>query len=37
MDFNITEGPVDIADHKKPPHIIAKNKIIKGLRKKRIN
>jgi hypothetical protein len=32
MDFDITEGPVDIADHKKPPHIIAKNKIIKGLR-----
>lgn len=32
MDFDITEGPVDKVDHKKPPHIIAKNKIINGLR-----
>ena len=32
MDFDITVGPVDMADHKKPPHIIAKAKIIKRLR-----
>ena len=32
MDFEITVGPVDIADHKRPPHIAAKTKIIKRLR-----
>ena len=32
MDFEITVGPVDIADHKRPPHIAAKAKIIKRLR-----
>lgn len=32
MDFDITVGPVDIADHKRPPHIAAKAKIIKRLR-----
>ena len=32
MDFDITVGPVDVADHKRPPHIAAKAKIIKRLR-----
>ena len=32
MDFEITVGTVDPADHKRPPHITAKSKIIKRLR-----
>jgi hypothetical protein len=32
MDFDITEGLVDIADHRQPPEEKAKDKIIKRLR-----
>ncbi len=32
MDFEITVETIDLTDHKKPPHVAAKAKIIKTLR-----